>query len=166
MRLWHYTLNTADSFDCSFKKFDPSVLNLLQPLAIKAKEEGRIQAPLPSPFEDHIVKITLTDGAALFDLWDCENQLLTTNALAWTTPGQELIWPLFEDLYLRLAKNFNALSVLRVPNCPKNLPWLATLALPNPGVATWMSDFEQCLSLEIIRQTARKPKGGKNRGKP
>lgn len=48
-KLWHYTLNTADTFDCSQKVFQPDVLKLLRPIAQRTVLEGQAESPLPEP---------------------------------------------------------------------------------------------------------------------
>lgn len=160
----HYTLNTADTMMCDRKNYDPSALQLLRPLAQRAVAEGQTHASLPHPFEAFTVKISTIEGAALFDLFDAEKIIMTTNALAWTQAGQEECWEGFESLYLQLMAQYELLRVVRAPQRPPLLPWLATLVLPNPGTYaySWLADFEQCLALALIQ--ASQPKKHKPKG--
>lgn len=79
----HYTLNSADTFDCSQKPYDRLALNLLKPLARRALVEGQTAASLPPPLEAYRVEITAVVGAALFDVYG--NDIIVTNAVAWST---------------------------------------------------------------------------------
>ena len=160
----HYTLNTANTFQCSSKNYDREALQLLRPLAQKAFLEGQAIAPLPQPFEAFSVKVTAAVGAALFDLFDVEKMILTTNAVAWTQTGQEQCWEGFENLYLKLMTHYELLTISRAPQRPSSLPWLATLVLPNPRTSSlpWLADFEQCLALALIQ--ASQPKKHKPKG--
>ncbi len=161
--LLHYTLNTADTFDCINKNFDPSAIRLLRPIAIRAIAEGQTQTQLPAPFDRYSVKVTVVEGAALFDIY-AGVALINVNAIAWTEAGEQECWHGFESLYLRLMREFETLSVSRSPVKPDRLPWLATLVLPSPEAIGlgWLADFEQCLAIALIQgsQPKRlKPKG-------
>lgn len=155
-KLWHYTLNSSDTADCSRKRFDPQSLALLRPLARRAILEEHTEAPLPSPLQEFSVKITAIDGAALFDIFQGQG-IVNINAVAWTQAGAEECWEGFESLYLRLSKRFGIL-LGRAPQMPDHLPWLATLVLPNPVAPrlAWLADFEQCLALALIREGQQK----------
>jgi hypothetical protein len=161
--LLHYTLNTADTFDCGGKQFDPGAIKLLRPIALRALAEGQTQTELPEPFSRYSVKVTTVEGAALFDIYQGE-MILNTNAVAWTQASEQECWEGFESLYLRLAAKFGTLSVSRPPAKPARLPWLATLVLPVEEAIglSWLADFEQCLALALIqgdRPQRPKPRG-------
>jgi hypothetical protein len=151
-KIVHYTLNTANTFNCSQKTYHATAIATLKPIAFRAIQEGQAQSPLPQPLEQYIVKISAIEGAALFDVYDGQN-LLNTNAVAWTKTGEAECWHGFESLYLKLARQFQTISVSRAPVCPTSLPWLATLTLPiQAEPLTWLADFEQCLALALIEQ--------------
>lgn len=159
----HYTLNTAHTFDCSSKEYSRDALKLLRPLAGRAIAEGQTQTALPAPLDSFSAKVTCTEGAALFDVFDPEQSILSTNAVAWQKGGDADCWSQFESLYLRLSRQFE-MALGRAPEQPKSLPWLVTLILPNPRISSlsWLADFEQCLALTLI--DASKPKQSKPRG--
>jgi hypothetical protein len=170
----HYTLNTADTADLSSKKYDRSALKTLRPIATRAVEYGKTKQQLPPPFDDYNVIVTLDDGCGLFDTYAGE-QIINTNAIAWTQSGSDRIWELFEQFYLQQCAKFDMVLASRAPVCPNRLPWLTTLILPSPAwVAlmvgkpdrgdsaaaiglTWLADFEQCLTIAIIDE-ANRPK--------
>ena len=155
-KLLHYTLNTADTLDCSQKQYQPGTLKLLQPIAQRATLEGQSEGPLPHPLERYSVKTTVVPGFALFDIYE-QGIILNSNAVAWSTEGQEEGWPLFEQYYLKLMGQFGTIQISRAPQMPASLPWLATLILPSPGaVVSWLADFEQCHALALIQ--CSKPK--------
>jgi hypothetical protein len=158
----HYTLNTGDTFDTRHKK-TPSkkTLKLLKPIARRAILEGQTTAPLPEPFEKYNVKITVDGDFALFDLY-YEQEICATNAVAWEKENLEEKWQIFENLYLKLAGQFQAVSILRSPSMPVSLPWLASFVLPHPLIDTWMADFEQCMAIALIQEA--KPKRRRSRG--
>lgn len=154
----HYTLNTADTADLSRKAFDPSVIALLMPLANRAKEEGQTQGPIPAPMNDYSVKITSEAGFALFDIYYGQD-IVNSNAVAWTEVGEATGWPLFVQLYIKLIGEMGA-----PPAIPQSLPWLATIILPSPwAMVPWLADFEQCLAKAII-QADRPPQRPPARG--
>ena len=163
-QLIHYTLNTADTYDCSAKKFDPQAIKKLKPIATRAISEGSTRSDLPAPFEDYNVKATVVEEFALFDIYKGKKELLVTNAVAWSNDGQAEVWPLFENLYLKLSGQFEMPLLSRAPIIPSQLPWLTTLVLPNPSAMTaiWLADFEQCMALALIDAT--KPEREKPRG--
>lgn len=156
----HYTVNTADTFDCTVKQFNPNALRILQPLVSQAIANNQVTEALPSPLNHYRVKLTVDDGAAMFDVLDPEGQLMATNAVAWTEHAQTVAWDLFEDVYLGLVRQFEMPATLRAPVMPDSLPWLATLVLPNPRISSagWLADFEQCLALKIIQESKPKRK--------
>lgn len=121
--LIHYTLNTADIFDCSRKHFHKDALKSVQPLVNRAIAEGQTQTALPSPLNSFTAKVLTLPGSALFDVFDPEQTILSTNAVVWDKAVEPEVWEQFEELYLRLAGQFNTLSVLRAPQCPDSLPW-------------------------------------------
>jgi hypothetical protein len=164
--LLHYTLNTANTFDCATKTFKAEAIAWLKPIAVRAIQEGQTQSALPQPLDKYSVKVTAVEGAALFDIYEGQD-LINTNAVAWTKEGEVECWQSFESLYLKLAGQFQTLSISRAPVCPNSLPWLATLVLPiQREPLSWLSDFEQCLAITLIAQAnlpRSKPKGfGKN----
>jgi hypothetical protein len=159
----HYTLNTADFFDCSRKRFDKNAIARLAPIAQRARAEGQTQTQLPAPLNDWSAKVTVDQGCALFDIYQGD-QLVNTNAVAWTAEGQDMVWPLFESTYLQLSGQMATLTVSRAPAMPQSLPWLATLVLPSPAAigANWLADFEQCLSIALVE--ADRPKRSRPKG--
>lgn len=155
--LIHYTLNTADSFDCSQKEFKLDAIRSIQPIARWAMAEGSIQMVLTKPLNDFSVNVTVVEGVALFNLYEQE-QIISINAVAWTETGAEECWPGFESLYLKLSARFELVSISRSPQRPTKLPWLATLVLPVIA-PPWLADFEQCLSIALIQESKpRRPK--------
>lgn len=160
----HYTLNTANTLDVSRKPFDPNAIALLMPLANRAKEEGQAQGPIPAPMDNYSVKITSQPGFALFDIYYGQ-EIVNTNAIAWTRCGQAEGWPLFEQFYLKLVGEMGSITISRgAPAMPDSLPWLATLILPSPwAMVPWLADFEQCLAKAII-QADRPPQRPPARG--
>ena len=155
----HYTFNTADTFDCSFKKYSQEALSLLNPIAKHALIDGQTTANLPKPFENYSLKITTTVGAAMFDVFGTDKGILTTNAVAWTDSGAEESWEVFETLYVLLSQQYGII-LGRAPKQPKSLPWLSTLITPNPEILilSWLADFEQCFAVALIRESNYKPK--------
>jgi hypothetical protein len=155
----HYTINTADIFDCSQKQFQRSAIKTLRPIADRAIAEGQTQSALPNSLSQYSVKITTVDGAAVFDTYS-GGDLLNVNAVAWTADGAAEVWDLFESLYLRLSREFSTLSISRAPAMPDSLPWLTTLILPSPQTIglNWLPDFEQCLALALIQAAQPKKK--------
>lgn len=157
-RLVHYTINSADTFDCSSKNFDATVIRSLAPIVNRAIAEVQTQSALPSPMEAYSVKITVdsdSNGAALFDLYSGQD-LITVNAIAWTKEGAAAVWDMFETLYLKLSGQMGVF--MRSPSQPQTLPWLATIVLPSEQLVNWMADFEQCLAIALIKQCDRKSK--------
>lgn len=162
--LWHYTLNTADTFDCSQKTFQPDVLKLLRPIAQRAVLEGQTESPLPGPLARYSVKATVEPGCAMFNIYE-RGIILNTNAIAWSEAGQSLCWEVFEATYLKLMRAFDAISISRAPEMPARLPWLATLVIPSPGaMVSWLADFEQCFALALIDASEPKRKDPKGFG--
>lgn len=161
-KLLHYTLNTADTFDCSKKRYQPEVLKLLRPIAQRAILEGQTDSPLPQPLDRYSVKVTVVGGCALFDIFE-RGIILNTNAVVWQSEDQGDCWRLFETLYLKLMGEFGTISISRAPSMPASVPWLATLILPSPGTSvSWLADFEQCLAIALIEASnpeQKKPKG-------
>lgn len=163
MKLLHYTLNTAHTFDSGGKAFSQKTLKSLQPLATRAILEGSTEGPLPRPFDNYRAKITAIAGAALFDLYS-PTAILNANAIAWSAEGEAEVWPLFEQAYLRMSAKFGTISISRPPTVPRRRPWLATLILPSPEAIAlpWLADCEQCLAITLI--LAAQPRHGRPRG--
>jgi hypothetical protein len=140
-----------------------AVRKTLKPFISRALQEGVSEFKVPS-FESYSAKITVTNGGALFDVYDPDRAILTINAIAWTEQGQTEVWEAFEPFYLRQARDLEILSVLRSPIQPDRLPWLASFVYPNPAIqdcGQWLASFEQSVSVVLIEMaTARKsPKG-------
>ncbi len=120
-KLIHYTINTADTFDCSSKEYGKDALKILHPVATLATIQKTARQKLPPPFDSYNVKVTTDDGCALFDIYDSDS-ILTTNAIAWTFEGQSECWKLFESLYLKLIEEMELVSISRAPQMPQSLP--------------------------------------------
>jgi hypothetical protein len=77
--------------------YNSGVFRLLKPLVTRAIAEGVSQSPLPHPVDGYSVKITVDAiGAALFDLFDPDGDLMVGNAVAWMEAGQAVVWEGFE----------------------------------------------------------------------
>lgn len=160
--LIHYSLNTGDIFDCSGKTFGNDVVTLFKPITHRAKLDGQNRASLPQPFDEYEIKITWDEGAALFDIFDPDSLIMTTNAVAWKASEADKVWELFEDTYLRISGDTGTVSVSSVPQKPSQLPWLATYVCPNPAAQTcgWLADCEQCTAIALMADPPKQPSKG------
>ena len=145
--LEHYTLNSAHSLKQPFTRLQPGAKKLLVPFVKKAFEQGCIEDSVPG-FSDYSFKLTVdsqTPGA-FFDI-KLSEQILATNAVAWTEDGAFFVWKLISDLY---RKTLGSLSSIKIQQ-PLEVPWLATIVFPYPVISdcTWLADFECCLAQTI-----------------
>jgi len=147
--MWHYTINTADTFNFSRKPFDTHLRSAVQPLVKLASSDCITIQPLPEPFNAFSILLIASRGFANFNIY-CKGELVSVNTACWSKSKHQLLWETVEEQYLELTQKYGRLTV-HTPMRPTVFPWLTTLATSNPNIfVRWLNDFKQCLALALV----------------
>lgn len=161
--VWHYTVNTGNTYFQPFSKLPSTPIDSLQKSIISIRDGGTLIKQLPHPYADYSIRVTVDPrrpGAALFDIGKGskpDESLMLTAAVAWTKEGEDALMELLPPMYKSISKAFASLGFPASKLVkPEKLPWLAIFLMPNPaiGLCPWLANAEYAIAKFLIEQSS------------
>lgn len=148
----HYTLNTGHTRTSPRSEVGDDVIAKMASLLGPGHHDlGRFA----ETFRGYHVTVPECDAGLVATLWS-EKAPLVTFGVAATEEDEDVVWPVLEQMYLKLTE----LPVLRSADFqasrkPDSLPWLAVVLVAPHLVPSWVADFERCLAWAWLEKASR-----------